>query len=63
MVGVLVSPYIGAKVFLNSIQPLFGFSPTKVNLVLAFKDSNSNIQVEHIQTKGSSPKRMGDYDV
>ena len=34
--GILVSPYIGVKVFLNSISAQFGFAPTKVRIYKAF---------------------------
>ena len=50
--GILVSPYIGAKVFLNSISTVFNFPPTKVSVFKAIKDENNAIHVEEIKTKG-----------
>jgi hypothetical protein len=61
--GVLVSPYIGVKVFLNSISPMFGFPPTKVRVFKAFKYENNDVHIEEIHVKGVCTKRLADFGV
>jgi hypothetical protein len=61
--GVLVSPTIGVKVFMNSISGLLGFPPTKVKAFLAYKDEKNDIHAEEIQTKGVCTKRLKDFGV
>lgn len=61
--GVLVSPYIGVKVLLNTFSGQFGYAPTKVRI---FKAQIVNyhlmkVEVEEIQSKGSSSNRLIDY--
>ena len=63
MRGILVSPYIGAKVFLNSISGYFGFAPTKVRMLMAYKDENNDVHPEEIQTKGACTKRLIDFGI
>jgi len=36
--GVLISPYIGAKVFLHTFTSFLGYAPTKVRIFMASKD-------------------------
>lgn len=46
--GVLVSRYIGVKLFLHSISQTFGFPPTKVSLYKAWVDENNMLRIEEI---------------
>ena len=61
--GIIVSPYIGAKVFLNSISGVFGFAPTKVRMIMASKDDKNDVVPEEIQTKGVCTKRLIDFAI
>ena len=62
--GILISPYIGAKLFLNSYSSVFGYPPTKVKLFKAeVKEipSGNWIDAEEISVKGVSTKRLIEY--
>jgi hypothetical protein len=64
VLGVLVSPYIGAKVFNNFISEFFSFPPTKTYLHLV--DAENLLTEEpiiEIKTKGTCTKRLIDYGI
>ena len=61
--GVLISPYIGVKVFLNSISGIYGYAPTKVRLYNIERDMNNDLHIDEIQTKGACNKRLIDFGV
>lgn len=59
-----MSPFIGAKVFLNLFSAIFGYAPTKVRLFKGHIDPDSRlVYIEEISTKGSSSKRLVDYGI
>ena len=65
--GILISQYIGAKVFLTSCTSIFQFAPTKVKLFIALPTSKNekkkSLKVFEIPIKGASEKRMLDYGI
>lgn len=63
--GILVSKFIGAKVFLNHFSQIFSFPPTKCKLFKADYTSveAGKVHAEEISTKGTSTKRLYEYRV
>lgn len=68
--GILISPYIGAKVFLTSCSSVFQFAPTRVKLFKAEyitenseKKNKKQVVAFEISIKGACQKRMIDYGI
>lgn len=64
--GILISPYIGAKLFLNSYSSVFGYPPTKVKLFKVETKETPNgvwVDAEEIVVKGACTKRLIDYEI
>jgi hypothetical protein len=61
--GVLVSAYIGPKVFANYIAQFFNLAPTKVSLYLVNSDEREEDPIIELKTKGNCTKRLIDYGV
>ena len=59
----LVSPYIGAKVFLNIFTEIFAYAPTKVKLLITNSEENEKAMVMEIPSKNASTKRLRDYGI
>ena len=62
-VGVLVSPYIGSKVFLNYICPLLNYAPTKISLYHIVSIDGIYEDLEEIKIKGNNTKMLSDYNI
>lgn len=54
VLGVLVSPYIGSKVFLNYICPLFNYAPTKISLFHIISVDDIYEDLTEIKVKGNN---------
>lgn len=62
-VGIIVSQFIGAKVFLNYVCTLFNYAPTKMSLFLVISDENQNQDVIEIKTKGNISSKLIDLGI
>jgi hypothetical protein len=62
--AVLVSPYIGCKVFLNFISAFVRSPPTK-NMIFFYnpEETLEENKIVEIKTKGTSTKRLIDYGI
>jgi hypothetical protein len=60
----LVSPFIGCKVFLNHISAYVRSPPTK-NMIFIYNPDETleEDKITEIKTKGTSTKRLVDYDI
>ena len=61
--GILVSPYIGPKVFANHLAQYFSLAPTKVSLFLIISDENEEDPIREIKLKGNNSNRLIDYGI
>ena len=62
-VGIIVSPYIGSKVFLNYICPLMNYAPTKITLFHIISVDADHEDLEEIKVKGNNTQLLVDYGI